>query len=121
MPRRWVLAAEQASRDYSRQIEAEIERHRARELAAAQARSEEYEATLRRQEREFLEQRDRLARELREHLASVSQHVEEARRTSQELARMIRTEGRPDLADPHGAESNGDAGDMAGSRLGAWG
>ena len=128
-----VRAAEQASRDYSRQIEAEIEQHRAQELAAAEAqarellaaaeaRSEEFAAGLRRQESEVLAERERLAQELREHLASVSDQVAQATRTSQELARLIGATGEPDDAGPvadgpddagPAAETNGDAGDMA--------
>ncbi|MDQ6606655.1 MAG: MFS transporter [Actinomycetota bacterium] len=129
-------AAEEASRSYSRQIEIEIERHRSQELAAAEAqarellaaahaRSEEYEVGLRRQAREFLEERDRLTQELREHLTSVSDHVAQATQTSQELSRLIETAGGLDSvgggldsAGPHLAETNGDAGDLAGSRLG---
>ncbi len=130
-----VRAAEQASRDYSRQVELEIERHRTSELsaaeaqareliAAAEARNQEYEAELRRQEREVLEERDRLAAELREHLSAVSHHVSEATRVSQELSRLIAPDSAgpdsngPDPDGPEIAETNGDAGGLAESRLG---
>ncbi len=99
--------AERASRDYSRQIDMEIERHRAEEFAAAEARSEAFEAQLRRQEREFLEERDRLMEELRVHLAAVAHHVGEATRTSQELSRLIGTVTQPDSIQARAAETNG--------------
>jgi EmrB/QacA subfamily drug resistance transporter len=75
-----AVAAEQAAADYRQQIEVQIERHRAEELAAASrqarrlheqalARSDEYAASLRGRLQALIEERDRLLGQLREHLA----------------------------------------------------
>jgi EmrB/QacA subfamily drug resistance transporter len=102
-----VLAAEQAAADYAHQVEAQIARHRAAELAAAaeqaerleaaaRARSEEYAALLRRRESELSAERERLVAELRRHVESAIEQADLAVATRAELYRIIGVLGRLD-------------------------
>jgi EmrB/QacA subfamily drug resistance transporter len=95
-----ISAAARASTDYERQVEQEIERHRAAELGAAEAqsrtllsdamdRNERYAERMRRHLQDLNGQRERLVAELREQTDSVARRADEAARTRARLYRMI--------------------------------
>ncbi len=95
-----IVAAGQASLDYERQVEDEIERHRAAELGAAEAqsrtllsdameRNERYAEKLRRRLQKLGGERERLVAELREQTDSVARHADEAALTRSRLYRVI--------------------------------
>jgi EmrB/QacA subfamily drug resistance transporter len=98
--------AEAAARDYAGWVERQIERHRAKELAAAadearrllndaQARSDAYAEELRGRERELLDARERLTHELHEHLDSAAHHSDRAQDIRGELERLTGLLGGP--------------------------
>jgi type II secretory pathway component GspD/PulD (secretin) len=95
-----IRAAEQAAADYERQIEERIARHRAEQIAAAEAqsrelvaaaleRNERYAARLRERLGELIVQRDRLVATLREEIDAAAEHVHRAETTRAELYRVI--------------------------------
>jgi hypothetical protein len=95
-----IAASGEAARDYERQVEHEIERHRAAELARAEAqsrallseameRNDRYAQSLRRRLAELGGERERLVAELRKRTDSVLRHADEATVTRARLYRVI--------------------------------
>jgi EmrB/QacA subfamily drug resistance transporter len=95
-----IAAAGEASRDYERRVEEEIERHRAEQLTGAEEqsrillaeateRTDRYAQALRRRLHELGGERKRLVAELRERTVSVARHADEAADTRSRLYRVI--------------------------------
>ncbi len=119
-----ALAAEQAARDCSRQIELQIERHRTEQLAAAEAqaqdllaaaraRNDEYAVLLRRRGHELSSELERLVVELRGHVGSASRYADEAALTRAALYRAIGELGSFAAGEPAGIEIDGHGGNGA--------
>ncbi len=115
-----IAASGEASRDYERQVEDEIERHRAAELARAEAqsrallsdamdRNDRYAQSLRRRLEELGGERERLVTELREQTDSVARQADEAAVTRARLYRMIGQLGSfdADRSAPPAADGSG--------------
>jgi EmrB/QacA subfamily drug resistance transporter len=118
-----IAASGEASRDYERQVEDEIERHRAAELAHAEAqsrvllsdamdRSDRYAESLRRRLQELGGERERLVAELREQTDTVVRQADEAAVTRSQLYRVIGQLGSfdADRSTPPAVEGSGNGG-----------
>ena len=119
-----IAAAGQATRDYERLVEQEIERHRAAELASAEAqsrallaaaveRNDRYAQALRRRLAQLGGEGERLIAELREQTDAAVRHADEATTTRTRLYRVIGDLGTFDAerarasAPPPGGSGNG--------------
>ncbi|MGI8713828.1 MAG: MFS transporter [Solirubrobacteraceae bacterium] len=109
-----IATSEQAALDYGRQVERRIERHRAAQLAAAEAqsralleeameRNDRYAAALRSRLAELGGERERLVTELRDQIDSVARHADQAALTRAQLYRVIGALGALP-ADANGAD-----------------
>lgn len=114
-----ISAAGQASRDYERRVEYEIERHRAVELAeaeeqsrallsAAMERNDRFAGSLRQRLQELDSERERLIAQLREQTDSAARQAGEAALTRTQLYRLIGELGFFDADEAHSAAGTSD-------------